>query len=351
MKKSQTTSRPRRKDSKEDDDIQILEERRTSPGQGQGEEDPGFRNPFGSESEIKAEVGVSTLFPRIKKKDDDEEVIGGKKGRFSGQSSSDFRPPLTSSTFKNGPPPGGIKFQIPPLMGVAPSHQKFVPNPLAPVASTSAKILQNPAYTPNAPIPHQPHPSTLVASVAKAVKGGGTETKKKKGTGGELVQKPAFVIKDQNSGGGKVKGTSTGGQNGGLESKEQEQLRRIAELKESLHAQKLAQIQEKERYLLDQKKALEMELSLSKGPNKGPLSAGGGGGTEEQINAAQLQRSVSDKLKGLRQNWDQKQGGIEPHPSQGTSSFVGEEDKIQEAIHYQKFLDEERRLKRESFLN
>lgn len=161
-----------------------------------------------------------------------------------------------------------------------------------------------------------------MAQVERAVK---LAAKKKK----KDEQAPAYVIKSD-----KPTPTSTFTSRLG-ETKEQEQARRIAELKSSLQAKKLAQIQAQEQILLEQKAALEAEISKNRV-------------TEEiSVRRVELQKSVEGKLKDLRSAWEAGQQANGGGPTVMATTKENEE-RIREDMHYRRFLEEEKRLQGES---
>jgi hypothetical protein len=115
-------------DVDDDDDLQILEERRgqRQPASGKEQqrrqsEDDSNNNPFGDDSEIKAVVVTSTLFPRVKRTNNPDMIsVTGYRGLLK-----NFSAPGPAPIVR--PPGQGIKFQVgsgPPL----PALNKYVPN-------------------------------------------------------------------------------------------------------------------------------------------------------------------------------------------------------------------------------
>ncbi|XP_021955543.1 serine/arginine repetitive matrix protein 2 isoform X2 [Folsomia candida] len=321
-KSSTKTSRRKGRDDEGGDEIQIISEKRkererlerVSSSPEEQDPDQPTNNPFGAKSEIKAVVQTSSLFPRFPRKSSPDEDIHLK---FSAPGPSDFdeaKKAILSGKSNSGnsskpksAPPIPIKFQIgtPPAPVQAP---KIVPNPT--FAPNSGVLLQNPSFSAN--------PSTVVAQVERAVK---LAAKKKK----KDEQAPAYVIKSD-----KPTPTSTFTSRLG-ETKEQEQARRIAELKSSLQAKKLAQIQAQEQILLEQKAALEAEISKNRV-------------TEEiSVRRVELQKSVEGKLKDLRSAWEAGQQANGGGPTVMATTKENEE-RIREDMHYRRFLEEEKRL-------
>jgi hypothetical protein len=198
------------------------------------------------------------------------------------------------------------------IIGIINNLKKFV-------VTGAVTVNQNPNYRvlPQASI--NQGPSEIVAQVEKAIK----KTKKKK----LESQAPAFMIMNEQATAAAAKINQRLINDSSAPPKRVEgldgaQAKRLNDLKNSLQVKKMAQIEEQERLLRDQKFALAEKMR-----EQGNLS--------KEKNVTQI---VEEKLKGLRQNFEKHVG------NGGDGKIVAVEHMRQELEHRQS-IEEERRLK------